>query len=304
MNRIHQTITCFIAGIAAAFLVFSQLSFRDDATRNARTERLMPYQWKVPSIPETASFAGEAVPLERWDVREAYDRELLYNYYQQQHIMYIMKLAARYFPMIEERLRANGVPDDFKYLCVAESNIQNLTSRAGAKGFWQFMPDTAPAYDMVVNDDVDERYHVRKATDAACRYLKQAKNKFGSWTAAAASYNCGMGGYQAQANYQGSNHYYDLMLPEETNRYIFRILAFKQLLSNAPAYGYLLEEDQLYKPVQTRAVKVTQRIDDLAQFARQQGTTYRMLKMLNPWIRGRKLPVPAGGSYVIDLPAQ
>lgn len=299
----HFKSTClFVAGMAAAGLLFSQMAFRNTEPVDKQNTVVMPYQWKVPKVPETMSFAGEKVPLDRWEIREAFDRELLYNYYQQQNILYLLKLANRYFPMIEERLKANGVPEDFKYLCVAESNIQNLTSKAGAKGFWQFMPGTAPSYSLEISEDVDERYNPRKSTDAACAYLKQAYQKFGSWTAAAASYNCGMGGYGAQAAYQGSDNYYDLMLPEETNRYIFRILTFKQLLGNPQQMGYSLEDEELYDPVKTKQVAVRESIPDLAAFAKSHGTTYKMVKLLNPWLRTKKLSVRGGKTYYIDLP--
>lgn len=302
MKNFCRSTAFFISGMVAAGILLSQMAFRDSEPTGKQNTVVMPYQWKVPKVPDEMSFAGEKVPLDRWEIREAFDRELVYNYYQQQNILYLLKLANRYFPMIEERLRANGLPEDFKYLCVAESNIQNLTSKAGAKGFWQFMSGTAPSYSLEVSDDVDERYNPRKSTDAACVYLKQAYQKFGSWTAAAASYNCGMGGYNAQAGFQGTSNYYDLMLPEETNRYIFRILAFKHLLGNASQMGYDLDEEELYDPVTTRQVAVTQSIPDLAAFAKKEGTTYKMLKLLNPWLRSKKLPVRPGKTYYIDLP--
>ncbi|HEX6914717.1 MAG TPA: lytic transglycosylase domain-containing protein [Chitinophagaceae bacterium] len=304
MKRFIQPVAVFLCGIMAAGVLPGRMAPVSSADRAPKKDGniVMPYQWKVPRLPETMSFAGEKVPLDRREIREAFDRELLFNYYQQQNILYMLKLANRYFPMIEARLKANGVPEDFKYLCVAESNIQNLTSRAGAKGFWQFMPGTAPAYELEISNDVDERFHPGKSTDAACVYLKQAYRKFGSWTAAAASYNCGIGGYNAQAAFQGTRQYYDLMLPEETNRYIFRILSFKQLLGNPQQMGYALEEEDLYAPVDTREVKVTSSIPDLAVFARQQGTNYKMLKLLNPWLRSSKLAVKPGKTYVIELP--
>ncbi len=296
MKPFSRPAVIFLSGIIAGILIMGHLAFREQETV------VMPYQWKAPRLPQEMSFAGEAVPLDRREIREAFDRELLYNYYQQQNILYMLKLAHRYFPMIEERLKAHGVPDDFKYLCVAESNIQNLTSKVGAKGFWQFMPGTAPAYALEISEDVDERYDPRKSTDAACAYLKEAYRKFGSWTAAAASYNCGMGGFGTQAGYQGTSNYYDLMLPEETNRYIFRILTFKQIMANPGQMGYAVETHDLYQPVATKQVAVTKSIPDLAAFARSQGTNFKMLKMLNPWLRSKKLSVRSGKTYYIDLP--
>jgi membrane-bound lytic murein transglycosylase D len=305
MKAYHKSGALFLAGIVAGGILFSVLAFRDDKKTdptNNHTAAAMPFQWKAPKVPSTMGFAGENVPLDRWEIREAFDRELLYNYYQPNNILYLLKLANRYFPMIEARLKANGVPDDFKYLCVAESNLQNLTSRLGAKGFWQFMPATGPGYSLEISDDVDERYNPRKSTDAACVYLKNAYKKFNSWTAAAASYNCGVGAYNSQAEFQGSTNYYDLALPDETSKYIFRILTFKQLLSEAENMGYILDGEELYHPIKTKQVSVSQSIPDLAAFAKAQGTNYKMLKLLNPWLRSRKLAAKPGKTYMIDIP--
>lgn len=256
----------------------------------------------APPLPKTMTFAGEGVPLDRWEIRDQFDRELVLNYYATGSILYVVKLSQRWFPLIEERLKANGIPDDFKYLCVAESNLQNLISRVGATGFWQFMPGTAPSYGLEVNSEVDERYHVLKSTDAACKYLKQAYDKLGSWTAAAASYNCGQGGYNGQATFQRSANYYDLMLPEETNRYIFRILTFKYLLEDAGKMGFVVDENESYAPLKLSSIPVTKSIPNLVSFALEQGFNYKVLKICNPWLRGRSLTVKAGKQYVIMLP--
>jgi hypothetical protein len=248
------------------------------------------------------TFAGEKVPLERWEINEAFDRELIYNYNTPGHISYLLKLSKRYFPLIEERLKQNGVPDDFKYLCVAESNLQNLTSRVGATGFWQFMSSTGPGFNLNINANVDDRYDVIKSTDAACKYLKQAYAKFGNWTAAAASYNCGMGGYNNQATFQQTKYYYDLLLPEETSKYIFRILTFKHLMGNAKEMGYLVDDENSYQPIKTKTVTVSSSISNLAQWALDNGTNYKMLKLLNPWMREKFLTVNPGKSYEVKLP--
>lgn len=305
MKRSLQAVLLLIGGALGGALLLMQFSFDEDKEPIIKKNRVSNENemvWFAPQVPEQISFAGEDVPLERWDVYERFDRELLYNYYYQNNIIYIMKLANRYFPVIEERLKANGVPDDFKYLCIAESNLQNLTSRAGAVGFWQFMPKSAPEYNLSVNSLVDERYDYIKSTDAACKYLKQAYAKFGSWTAAAASYNCGQGGYNGQATFQGTKNYYDLLLPEETNKYIFRILAFKHLLSNAEELGFNIDDEKLYTPHKTREVIVTSTIPNLASWAQSQGTTYKIVKLLNPWLRGRSLPVKSGTQYKVLLP--
>jgi hypothetical protein len=262
----------------------------------------LQYKWYSTPVPKNMNFAGEKVPLERWEVKERLDRELLMNYYMHGSTLYILKLSTRVFPTIEKRLKANGLSDDFKYLCVAESSLQNPTSLAGAVGYWQFMKETATRYGLEITDEVDERYNLEKATDAACQYLKDAYAKFGNWTAAAASYNCGIGGFSNQSSFQMSGNYYDLLLPEETNRYVFRILALKHLISNAPKFGYIIPPDDAYQPVPTRSVTLTESVPNLAQYAVDQGTNYKMLKILNPWMRDRKLTIKAGKSYTIQLP--
>lgn len=291
----------FLLGAVTGILIFSQMAFREDSNKQ-KPAKQMVQQFELPVIPAEMTFAGENVPIERWEVREAFDRELIYAYYNPGHMSYILKLSKRYFPIIEERLKANNLPEDFKYLCVAESNLQNLTSPVGAKGFWQFMSYTAPGYNLEVREDVDERYDVIKSTDAACKYLKQAYAKFGNWTAAAASYNCGMGGYNTQASFQKTKYYYDLQLPVETNKYMFRILTFKLLMSHPQRYGYLVNEKNGYKMADTRTVIVTSSIPNLAQWAINNGTTYKMVRLLNPWIRSKSLAITGGKSYGVRLP--
>lgn len=305
MKKSLNSLVLLLAGAFGGICLMMQFAFDEKPDPDKEDKKYNPSNvvWKVPAVPDQMSFAGEAVPLDKWEVGERLDREILYNYYAPQNIIYITKLANRYFPYIEKKLKAEGIPDDFKYLCIAESNLQNLVSRAGAAGFWQFMPASAPEYNLKVNSQVDERYDYKKATEAACDYLKKAYAKFGTWTAAAASYNCGMGGYNQRATAQGTKFYYDLLLPEETNRYIFRILAFKYLMENAATLGYEINKNKLYPPVETRSITVTSSISNLATWARQQGTTYKMVKLLNPWLRSNALTVK-GGSYELQLPAQ
>lgn len=297
------------AGLILGLLVAAQLSFTNSTTENtsfkSSKKNNTETRYTPPPLPSQMSFAGEKVPLERWDVKERFDRELLFNYYNKANILFLLKLSNRYFPVISERLKQHGVPDDFKYLAVAESNLLGgARSHAGAVGYWQFMNGTAPAYGLQANSQVDDRYDIIKSTDAAAKYLKQAYAKFGTWTAAAASYNCGMGGYNGQANYQGTKHYYDLLLPEETNRYIFRILAFKHLLENANELGFELKENEAYNQIPFRTVTVSSSISNLSQFARTNGTTYKMLKQMNPWLRGKTLTVKSGQQYTIKLPKE
>lgn len=303
MPNQFKSVIIFVAGALTATMLIFHFSFRDpEIDRQEKDTTSNTIRFQLPEVPAQMTFAGEPVPLHRREISEALDRELIYNYYSPGHISYILKLSGRYFPLIEERLKRNGVPDDFKYLCVAESNLQQLISRVGATGFWQFMKNTAPGFQLTVNEQVDERYHVLKSTDAACQYLKNAYAKFGNWTAAAASYNCGMGGYNSQATFQKTYNYYDLNLPEETNRYIFRILTFKHLLSNAAALGFAVDDSSRYAPIPTRGVLVTSSITNLADWAISQGTTYKMLRLLNPWLRSRSLTVSKGKSYTIQLP--
>ena len=304
MSTRFKSVVLFLSGALAGIAFVFQLSFKQSKKQaDSNSDSTYANQhFYLPQVPAQMTFAGEAVPLDHWEVKEAFDRELIYNYYTPGHISYILKLSKRYFPIIEERLKANGIPDDFKYLCVAESNLQNIISRVGATGFWQFMKGTAPGYHLTVNEQVDDRYDVLKSTDAACQYLKMAHDKFGNWTAAAASYNCGMGGYNSQATFQKTYNYYNLNLPEETNHYLFRILAFKYLMSNAEAMGYVVNDTNGYQPFDTKTITVTSSIPNLAEWAIQNGTTYKMLRILNPWIRSRSLTVSSGNSYTIQVP--
>lgn len=263
----------------------------------------LQYKWYTPALPMQLSFGGEKVPMEREDVKRQLDRELMNNYYNQTSTAFILKAAHQWFPVIEPILAANGVPDDFKYLCVAESALKNSSkSPVGAVGFWQFMKRTAPDFGLEVRDEVDERLNVVKSTEAACKYFKQAYKKFGSWTAAAASYNMGQGGLHGHSNFQKTSDYYSLVLPEETMRYVHRILAFKLLIGEPDKYGFHLDKKDVYQPITTRVVPVKSSIPNLADFARAMGTSFKQLKELNPWLRDKKLTVKNGKSYEITLP--
>lgn len=294
-------------GILVGAVVVGGLAFQEDG-KDAPVEVLadgrLQYKWFTTATPQKMSFAGEKVPLDNWEVKERLDREILSNYYMHGSTLYILKLKDRVFPIIEARLKYHGIPDDFKYLCVAESALRNQTSSAGAVGYWQFLKATGKQFGLEINDDVDERYHLERSTDAACAYLRAAYDKFGSWTAAAASYNCGMGGYNGQSSFQMTSNYYDLLLPEETNRYMFRILALKELIGNPETYGYIVAADDAYQPLSTRTITVSQSIPNLASYALEQGTNYKILKTLNPWLRSRSLSVTAGKNYTLTLPIQ
>lgn len=253
-------------------------------------------------VPEHMEFAGEEVPLEEPDIHERIDRELLVNTYWQSNGLLLMKRAHKYFPIIEPILKEEGVPDDFKYLAVIESGLTQAVSPAGAIGFWQIMKGTGRDYDLEINDNVDERYHIEKATRVACKYLKESKEKFGNWTLAAAAYNAGRAGIEHQMERQKVNDYYDLLLGEETGRYMFRILALKEIMSHPAKYGFNFEEKDLYKNIPTRKVKVDTVVNDFADFAKDFGINYKILKIHNPWLREAHLNNASRKTYYIEIP--
>ena len=253
-------------------------------------------------FPISVDFAGESAPLQITDVKERLDRELLINANLDATTALIIKRANRVFPIIEPILQKYNVPDDFKYLAVIESGLTNAVSGSGAKGVWQFMPDTAKEKGMEVNDIVDERYHLEKSTEAACQYLLAAKEKFGSWTLAAASYNGGMAGVGKRIEEQKVDNYYDLALTEETSRYVFRILALKEIMKNPAQYGFSIFSSDLYAPIPSKKIEVDSTINDLADFARMQGINYKILKIHNPWLRDKKLLNPTKKKYEIEIP--
>jgi len=255
------------------------------------------------SAPEGLTFADEDIPLHILDVQEKLDHELLVNTYWQSQTLLFHKRANRWFPVIEPILKENGVPDDFKYLAVIESGLTDVVSPAGATGFWQFLRDTGRDYGLEINNEVDERYHVEKATAAACEYLKDAYAKYGSWSMAAASYNMGMNGLNRQIERQDVANYYDLLLNMETGRYMYRILAVKEILSKPAQYGFHFRPQDLYPAYETRSIMIDTSVDDFATFAKENGINYKILKILNPWLRDTYLTNPAGKEYEIKLPA-
>lgn len=253
-------------------------------------------------IPENLNFAGEPVPQDDPEIMERIDREFLVNTYWQSNAVLLMKRAHKYFPVIEPILKKNGIPDDFKYLAVAESGLQNVVSHAGATGFWQIMKATGKEYGLEVNSNVDERYHLAKSTEVACRYLRKYKEAYGSWTLAAASYNAGPAAIKKFMNIQQVNDYYDLLLGQETGRYVFRILAIKEILSNPGKYGYELEEEDLYDAIPTFHVEVDTAVTNFANFAGEYGINYKILKRHNPWLRQPHLNNASRKNYAIEIP--
>jgi len=242
------------------------------------------------------------VPQDDPEIMERVDREFLVNTYWQSNAILLIKRANQYFPIIEPILEKNGIPDDFKYLAVAESGLQNVRSHAGASGFWQIMKATGKEYGLEVNANVDERYHIIKSTEVACRYLNKWKDKFGSWTLAASSYNAGPGAIRKYLGSQQVDNYYDLLLGQETGRYVFRILAIKEILKTPEKYGFYLEQSDLYQPVQTTQVEVNKPILNFTDFAKTHEINYKILKRHNPWLRQPHLNNKSGKTYVIDIP--
>ena len=253
-------------------------------------------------LPDTLSFAGEKVPLDSPDLMERLDRELLVNTYWQSNMMLLLKRANKYFPTIEKILNEEGVPGDLKYLSVIESGLENVVSPAGARGFWQIMRTTGREYGLEVNSNVDERYHIAFSTRMAAQYLKKAKKKFGSWTLAAASYNRGMSGIQRNLNTQKVESYFDLRLGQETSRYVFRVLAVKEIIENPSKYGYVFDDTDLYYSVPVRLHGLDTAISNLTAFAEKMGVNYKILKIHNPWLLQNHLNNRSKKYYEIAIP--
>ena len=260
------------------------------------------YNIKALKIPNSLSFAGEKVPTELDDIKERMDRELLVNTYWQSNGLLLIKRAHKYFPLIEPLLKKYGIPDDFKYLAVAESGLENNSSPAGAAGFWHFLKSSAKEYGLEVNQNVDERYNLEKSTKVAAEYLKKSKKRFGTWTLAAAAYNAGNARIARNLKKQQVTNYYDLLLNSETSRYIFRIVALKEVLSNPRKYGFEFEEDDLYNLPDIKTVKVDTVITNIASFAKKFKTNYKELKLNNAWLRENKLNNKSRKLYKIKIP--
>lgn len=252
-------------------------------------------------MPEELNFAGEPVPIENFEVRERFDRELLVNSYWQSQTLLFFKRANRWFPVIEPILQEEGIPDDFKYLALIESGLMNVVSPANAAGYWQILQSTGRELGLEVNNNVDERYHVEKSTRAAAKFLRSAYNRYNSWTSAAAAYNMGRAGFNRQISNQQQQSYYNLWLNEETSRYVFRILAIKTIFENPRAHGFNFSEDDLYKPFEYYTVQVDTSIDDLVAFAHEHQITYKELRTLNPWLRQRELNNRSRKVYEIKI---
>ena len=294
----------FIFSILVFFFLFVSSSYLN--TSDNIHQQGFNTKYNVYSVlkPADLKFANEKVPNISHDVWERLDKELLKNIYWQSNTMLYFKRANKYFPIIEDILAKNNIPDDFKYLALIESGFEYTVSPSGAAGFWQIMRGTAREYGLEVNYAIDERYNLRKSTEAACKYLKKAYQEFGSWTMAAAAYNMGINGVRRNIKKQGTNNYFNLHLNDETSRYVFRIIVIKEIMENPRKYGFVFRESDLYSYPETEQVRIDSTIADLYSFAREQNINYKILKKYNPWLRISKLPDESRRVYFIEIPKE
>ncbi len=292
-----------LIALSAGFIVMIISGARGSGSGNYKEKEGRPVSssWE---IPDTVSFAGEAMPLSNFDTRESLDRELNATAYRHGSTILTIKRAGRYFPEIEKILREYGIPDDFKYLACAESDLANAVSPVGATGFWQIMESTGKEYGMIINKEIDQRYNLEQSTIFACKFFRKTYERYGSWTMAAASYNNGISGLDEQVEIQKETNYYDLLLNEETARYIFRITALKLIMSEPEKYDFEINERDIYKPIKYYEVKIDTAVASFEQFSRHFGTNYKMLKFLNPWLRKPFLTNSTGQEYIIRVPAK
>jgi hypothetical protein len=300
-------ITAGKAAIAIMFLLSAGFVFTLLLSAKNQQHEMPDYEESAPlavswAIPENVTFAGEVMPLQNFDTRESLDRELNATAYRHGSTLLTIKRSGRYFPEIEKILKEYGIPDDFKYLACAESDLSNVISPAGATGYWQIMEGTGKEYGMIINREIDERYDLEKSTRFACKYFLKAYERYGSWTMAAASYNNGFSGLSEQVDIQKENDYYDLLLNEETARYIFRIVSLKLVIAEPAKYGFNIGPGEMYRPIPFREVKVDTAVTSFEQFARQFDTNYKILKFLNPWLRRPFMTNSEKREYIIRVP--
>lgn len=306
-SHIYKSILFLLLLIALPLLFFQSFVPQTKIDKSiVKSDSTFPQNYRIitPKIPKKLDFCGENVPIENFDVYERLEREFIVNTYWHSLTILTLKRANRWFPVIEPILAKNNIPDDFKYLCVTESTLLNLTSPKNAVGFWQFIKDAGKEFGLEINNEIDERYSVEKSTEAACKYLQQAYDRYGNWTLTAASYNFGMNGIDEQLVRQKTNNYYNLVLGEETSRYVFRILAAKVMMNNPKVYGFDIKEDELYQPYQTYEVTIDSSVTSWADFAKSRGLNYKILKLYNPWLRESYLTNKLKNSYTIHLPIE
>lgn len=301
-----NSLVAFVAFVfGVGFVLFTGfINYEFNTSDNLVTEKASPCKVYSISVPSELNFAGERVPLEDPEINMRLDREFLVNTYWQSNAILLIKRANKHFPVIEPILEEYGVPDDFKYLALAESGLTQVVSPAGASGFWQLMKATAQEYGLEVNANVDERYHIEKSTRVACNYLLNSKKRFGSWTLAAAAYNAGNAGISKQLERQKVSDYYDLLLVEETSRYVFRILAMKSIIGDYEAYGFQMDEAHFYPKIEARKVEIDTSISDLATFANEFNISYKTLKLHNPWLREINLVNNSRKKYSLEIPKE
>jgi hypothetical protein len=298
-----------LGAVAAAILIITATAFilsSDLTTASEPSEEEFPQGYKItsPEIPNYLEFAGEKIPTENFEVFERMEREFISNTYFHSATILALKRATRWFPVIEPILKENNIPDDFKYLCVAESNMDNVISPAGATGFWQFMKPAGEKYGLEINSLIDERYNVEKSTEAACKYLKDSYDMFGNWILSAASYNMGTDGVELQMKRQGAKDYFNLVLNSETSRFVARIVALKYILQNPEVYGFDIKDDEKYNPIEYYEIKLDSSVSDFAEYAKSLGINYFILKMYNPWLRDNYLSNKSKQVYMIKLPTE
>jgi hypothetical protein len=300
IRKVTFVISLFLIVFLTHFFISSTYSSNSDTVH----QQGFNSKYNVYSVlkPDNLKFANENIPQSTLDVWERLDKELLKNIYWQSNTLLYFKRANKYFPIIEEILAKNNIPSDFKYLALIESGFEYKVSPSGAAGFWQIMKGTAREYGLEVNYAIDERYHLKKSTEAACKYLQKAYDKFGSWTMAAASYNMGISGVQRQVKKQNTNNYFNLYLNDETSRYVFRIIVIKEIMENARKYGFVFRQNDLYSYPSVKQIRVDSTINNLYSFAQENDINYKILKRFNPWLRTSKLPDESRRVYYIDIP--
>jgi membrane-bound lytic murein transglycosylase D len=293
----------FIAFLFFVLILVNLFSFTENKSeKNNHFSNNKVFSVYPVMIPDSIDFAGEIVPIENFDIYESLDKEFTINTYWQSQMLMYFKRSTRYFPVIEKILKKNNIPDDFKYLAMAESGLTNTISPSNAVGFWQFVKSTAITYGLEVNEDIDERYNIEKSTEAACRFFEEAYSIYKSWTLVAASFNFGTNGLSRSIEKQKIHNYYDLLLNDETSRYVFRVLAYKTIMSHPEKYGFILNKKDFYPPIPVNVLRVDSSITDLTSFAFSKSINYKILKMFNPWLRQSSLINKNKKTYYLKIP--
>lgn len=291
-----------LASIMFLFLLSCNNEPKTPVEKPEFTKELIENHFVVPEVPNSIFFVGDSISFKDLDLKERLDNELVINNFWHSNTIMMMKRSNRWLPVMKKIFEDEQVPLDLVYISVIESGLQNVTSPRGAKGFWQFMKPTALEHGLIVNDQIDERYHVEKSTRAACEYLKTAHEKFGSWILAAASYNLGMYGMASNLERQKVDNFFDLSLNPETARYIFRIMAVKLVFENPNNYGFYINNESLYPEYVTKDIIIDTSIPNLYEWSVEHGISIKILRKLNPWIRGKDFIVKEGEVFTFKIP--